>query len=191
MQVGADGAATLASDAEHRAAGDGLARSDRHALEMPVERAVAVAVVDDHGAGRACAAVIGVTGEGHHAISSGEHLFRRTHAVVPAGMAIIGEGEIGLGAAPVGEQRAILAEKGRVVVEERGDREVALHGPREKGSGWSRPGDGRLARVVEEAGIAGDQAIEPAPQAAGHNRRRQDAGQHVAAEGQIGGNVLP
>lgn len=191
MQVGADGAAALAGDAEHRTAGDALTRSDRHALEMPVERAVAVAVVDDHGAGRACAAVIGVAGEGHDAIGSGEYAVRRAHAVVPAGMAIVGEREIGLGAAPIGEQRAILAEKGCVVVEERGDREVALHRPREERSGRSRPGDGRIARVVEEAGIAGDQAIEPDPQAAGHDRRRQDAGQHIAAEGQIGGNVLP
>src|SRR4051794_33919017 len=79
-----------------------------HLTQMPVQRTVAVAMVDDDCLGRAV--VVGVAGEDDSSRCGGEDRRRWCRRIIPTSMAIVGDRRAAL--APRRDDRAVLQQKG-------------------------------------------------------------------------------
>ena len=182
MQVGSRRAAGVANDTDRLPTRHTLANRHIHAVEMPVERAIAILMVDDDRAGGAT--VVGISGEHHFAIGSRQCSFRRRCGVIPPVMTVVRKDRVGFHTSPVGSDAiaGVAHQERTAVVEEGRDRNYFPDWTGQEGFGEREPVIRRDARVVEQVRIDGAKSFHQSRKTLWNRRGGKDARQGISGE---------
>jgi hypothetical protein len=71
-----------------------------HAGQVPVERAIAIAMLDNHCTSRGLTAIIRVASEDDQTGCSSQYPIWWSHCIIPTGMTIVGKSRVGFGTPP-------------------------------------------------------------------------------------------